>query len=117
MFDPTLPTCLRTDWSKEGMGYYLMQKTCGCNTIHPTCCDSGWQMTLAGSRFNSATESHYAPIEGEALAVAWALEQTKYFTQGCNSLMVATDHKPLVKVLGDKGLDSILNPRPFRLKQ
>ena len=117
MFDPNLPTCLRTDWSKEGMGYYLMQKTCACLTVHPACCADGWRMTLAGSRFNSATESRYAPIEGEALGVAWALEQTKFFTQGCDSLTVATDHKPLVKLLGDKGLDTISNPRLFRLKQ
>ena len=26
IFDPNLRTCVRTDWSKEGMGYYLSQK-------------------------------------------------------------------------------------------
>ena len=31
--------------------------------------------------------------------------------------MIATDHKPLVKVLGDRALDDIHNPRLFRLKQ
>ena len=56
-------------------------------------------------------------IEGEALAVAWGLEQTKYFTQGCDNLVVVTDHKPLVKVLGDRTLDEISNTRLFRLKQ
>ena len=30
IFDPNLHTCVRTDWSKEGMGYYLSQKACDC---------------------------------------------------------------------------------------
>ena len=57
------------------------------------------------------------PIEGEALAVAWGLEQSLYFTQGCDDLVVVTDHKPLVKILGDRTLDEINNSRIFRLKQ
>lgn len=51
------------------------------------------------------------------LAVAWSLEQTKYFTQGCDNLLVVTDHKPLTKLLGDRTLDEIYNTRLFRLKQ
>ena len=56
-------------------------------------------------------------MEGEALAVAWRLEQTRYFTQGCDNLIVVTDHKPLVKILGDRTLDEITNTRLFRIKQ
>ena len=62
-------------------------------------------------------ENRYAAIEGEALAVAWGLDQTKYFTQGSPNLVVATDHKPLVKIFGDRSLDEISNTRLFRLKQ
>ena len=51
------------------------------------------------------------------MGVAWGLEQTKYFTMGCNNLLVVTDHAPLVKLLGDRRLDEINNPRLFRLKQ
>ena len=51
------------------------------------------------------------------LAIAWALEQTKYFTLGCDNLLIVTDHKPLTKLFGDKTLDEISNPRLFRLKQ
>ena len=54
---------------------------------------------------------------GEALAIAYGLEQTRYFTQGCSNLLVVTDHKPLVKVFGDRTLDEITNTRLFRLKQ
>ena len=117
IFDITKPTCLRPDWSSRGIGYFLLQKSCACETDIPSCCQDGWTTTLAGSRFLSDTEKRYAAIEGEALAVAWGLEQTKYFTQGCSNLTVVTDHKPLVKIFGDRTLDEIANTRLFRLKQ
>ena len=117
IFDPNLPTCLRPDWSKSGIGYWLFQQHCSCPSGLPGCCPEGWLVTLAGSRFLSSAESRYAPIEGEALAVAWGLEQTRYFTQGCDDLRVVTDHKPLVKIFGDRTLDEITNTRLFRLKQ
>ena len=117
IFDLRRWTCLRPDWSKLGIGYFLSQKHCDCATTLPGCCDDGWKITLAGSRFLTPTEQRYAPIEGEALAVAWGLEQSRYFTQGCDDLVVVTDHKPLVKILGDRTLDEINNSRIFRLKQ
>ena len=117
IFDPTKQTCLRPDWSQRGIGYFLLQKHCQCASTTPECCTDGWKITLAGSRFLSPAEQRYAPVEGEALAVAWSLEQTKYFTQGCTKLIVVTDHKPLVKILGDRTLDEISNTRIFRLKQ
>ena len=49
--------------------------------------------------------------------MAWGLEQTRYFTQGCDNLVIVTDHKPLVKIFGDRTLDEITNSRLFRLKQ
>ena len=117
IFDIEKPTCLRTDWSTRGVGYFLLQKHCSCDSQLPDCCEGGWQTTLAGSRFLSDAEKRYAAIEGEALAVAWSLEQTKYFTQGCNNLLVVTDHKPLTKIFGDRTLDEITNTRLFRFKQ
>ena len=94
IFDITKITCLRPDWSNQGIGYFLSQKHCLCDTNLPGCCENGWKVTLAGSRFLHGAEQRYAAVEGEALAVAWGLEQTKYFTQGCDSLVVVTDHKP-----------------------
>ena len=117
IFDPHRLTCLCTDWSKKGVGYFLVQKHCNCQEVKPGCCVDGWRITLAGSRFLSSAEQNYAPIEGEALAIAWSLEQTKFFTMGCHQLVVATNHKPLTKLLGDRTLDEIPNPRRFRLKQ
>ena len=117
IYDMKKKTCLRPDWSKTGIGYFLSQKHCDCSTTSPDCCDEGWRITLAGSRFLKPAESRYAPVEGEALAIAWALEQTRYFTMGCNDLLIVTDHKPLVKLLGDRTLDEIDNPRLFSIKQ
>ena len=117
IFDMTKRTCLRPDWSNRGVGYFLLQQHCNCPSGIPDCCQGGWRVTLAGSRFLSSAEQRYAAVEGEALAVAWGLEQTKYFTQGCDKLVIVTDHKPLVKLLGDRTLDEISNTRLFRLKQ
>ena len=117
IFDLNKTTCLRTDWSCKGIGYFLLQKHCACPHITPECCPGGWKVTLAGSRFLNGSEVNYAAIDGEALAVAWGLEQTRYFTQGCKDLLVVMDHQPLVKVLGDKTLDEVSSSRLFRIKR
>ena len=117
IFDMQRRTCLRPDWSTRGIGYFLPQQHCSCSSGVPDCCPGGWRIALAGSRFLTSAEQRYAAIEGEALAVAWGLEQTRYFTQGCDNLVVITDHKPLVKIFGDRTLDEITNSRLFRLKQ
>ena len=110
-------TCLATDWSKAGIGFMLLQKECNCTDITPVCCSSGWSLVFAGSRFTSGAESRYSPVEGEALGVAWALEKSKHFTLGCPQLLIAVDHQPLLKVLGDRHLEDIPNPRLLNLKE
>ena len=70
-----------------------------------------------GSRFIRPVESRYAPIEGEALAVADALDKARYFVLECNTLVLAVDHKPLLKIFGDRSLDQISNPRLRNLKE
>lgn len=117
IFDKNRTTALSTDWSKAGVGYYLSQKHCHCDLKIPDCCLDGWRITLAGSRQLKSAESRYAPIEGEALALVWGLNQTKYFTIGCKDLTVITDHKPLVKVFGDREMDEIQNMRLFKLRE
>ena len=110
-------TCLMPDFCKTGIGFLLMQKRCQCEKISPYCCQDGWQITLAGSRFTRGAETRYAPVEGEALAVAWSLEATRHYTLGNSKLLVATDHKPLLKILGDRKLEEIDNPRLLKLKE
>ena len=43
------------------------------------------------------------------------MEQTKYFTHGCDNFVVVPDHKPLIKIFGDRTLNEITNTRLFRL--
>ena len=117
IFDVSKPTCLVTDWSKTGIGFWLLQKHCICDEIKPFCCPTGWHTTLVGSRFTQSNESHYAPIEGEALAVADGLKKSRFFVLGCSKLIVAVDHKPLLKIFGDRSLNDIENPRLLNLKE
>ena len=117
IFDKTRPTCLATDWSKTGNGFWLFQKHCSCTKVALFCCSLGWKITLVGSRFTHAAESRYAPIEGEALAVADALDKARYFVLGCMDLIIAVDLKPLLKIFGDRTLDDISNNRFRNLKE
>ena len=52
-------------------------------------------------------EQNYLAIEGEAFVIAWALEQSKYFTLGYEDMLVVTDHKPLVPIIYIKDLNPI----------
>ena len=70
-----------------------------------------------GSLFTHNAEVRYVPIEGEALAVVYALQQTRYYTQGGTDLIVATGHKPLLGVLNDRSLTDIANRRFVNLKE
>ena len=118
IFDIESTTCLAPDWSKEGMGFLLLQKYCSCaNDKVPTCCSEGWHLVFAGSRFCTPAESRYAPIEGEAAAIAWALHECRMFVAGCQDLIVTTDHQPLTGVFGDHDLSGITKPRLFKLKE
>jgi len=116
ILDKTKPMCLATDWSKQGIGYWLFQKHCSCPSNDLFCCKQGWKITLVGSRFTHAAESRYAPIEGEALAVADALDKARHFVLGCKNLTVAVDHQPLLKIFGDRSLNNISNTRLRNLK-
>ena len=87
IFDKSKPTCLATDWSKTGIGFWLFQKHCTCLGAKPFCCHSGWKVTLVGSRFTHPAESRYAPVEGEALAVVHALDKARFFVLGCPNLV------------------------------
>ena len=69
---------------------------------------------MVGSRFTHTAESRYTTVEGEALT---ALNKARYFVLGCRDLIVAVDHKPLLKLLDDRALDDIPNPRLRNLKE
>ena len=116
-FDVDRWTCLATDWSRQGIGFFLMQKYCKCENLHPSCCKGGWKLVLAGGRFTKPAESRYSPVEGELLGVVDALHKCRHFVLGCSKLIVAVDHKPLLGLLNDKSLADIQNPRLLMLKE
>ena len=117
-FEKDRVTCVSTDFSKKGLGYTLTQKHCSCPPPYSAVCGNGhWHLVLVGSRFTTSAESRYAPVEGEALAAVYGLNQCKYFVMGSPNLILATDHKPLTKILNDRSLETIENPRLLRLKE
>jgi hypothetical protein len=66
------------------------------------------------SRSLTETESRYAQIEKEALALTWACEKFSEYVLG-RHIQLETDHKPLVPILGQKRRDS-LPPRVLRFR-
>ena len=66
------------------------------------------------SRVLSEMETRYAQIEKEALALTWALERFAEYVLG-KKVILETDHKPLVPLLGNKSLD-LLPPRVLRFR-
>jgi len=51
------------------------------------------------------------------LAVVDGLHRARFFVLGCKELIVAVDHKPLLKIFGDRSLNDIENPRLRNLKE
>ncbi len=117
-YDLNKSTCLATDWSKHGLGFSLMQKHCRCSgPSNPNCGAGHWQLVFAGSKSTNAAQSRYCPIEGECLAAAYGLERCRMYTLGCPDLTLAVDHNPLTRILNNRNLDDIANPRLRRLKE
>ena len=100
------------------MGFLLLQKHCTCAIDRaPVCCPEGWRLVFAGSRFCTDAEQRYAPMEGEAADISWALEKCRMFILGCPNVIAVTDHEPLKGLFGDRDLSKIHNPRLFWLKE
>ena len=104
-FEVGRQTCLAMNWSKQGNGFYLMQKWCQFEKIHPSCCPEGWRLVLAGGGSLSLQSCG---------TVQW---RVRHFVLGCDKLMVAVDHKPLLGILNDKSLADIKNPKLLMLKE
>ena len=73
-----------------------------------------WQPVAYASRSMSETETRYAQIEKEALAITWACEKFSTYILG-KHISIDTDHKPLVPLLNNKHLDN-LPPRVLRFR-
>lgn len=103
-YDPKLPTVLSTDASNSGLGAALYQMQ-GDGSRRPV---------YYASRSLTETESRYATIEKEALAVVWACEKLDKYLCGMD-FSVETDHKPLVPLLSTTSLDKV-PPRILRMR-
>ena len=111
----TTKPALVTDWSKQGISFVILQKHCSCTgEVTPLCCKNGWKLASCNSRHLQPCESIYAPIEGEALAVSWALKKCKIFLLGCPKFYIFVN---LIKILGNKSLAEIDNTRLFNFKE
>ena len=103
LYDPETPTKISADASSHGLGAVLMQQS-----------ESTWKPVAYASHAMSDTERHYAQIEKEALATTWACENFSGYILG-KRILIETDHKPLVPLLGTKHLDD-LPPRVLRFR-
>ena len=104
-YDVTADTKVCADASSYGVGAVLLQKQ-----------GELWKPVAFASRSLSGTEQRYTQIEKEALALTWACERfSEYIIR--KEILLETDHKPLIPLLGNKSLDC-LPPRvlQFRLR-
>ena len=107
-FDPSRETALHTDASRlNGLGYILLQKDPGTDR---------WHLIECGSRFVTPTESRYAMVELELLAITWAVQKLRLYLLGLSHFTLVTDHRPLVGILDRQTLDAVDNGRLKRLK-
>ena len=94
---PTRQTCIQADWSVDGVSYSVLQKYCDCSTKLPVCCNEGWKLIIAASRFIKSSERNYSLSECEALTLSYSLHHLCLFPLGYPDLLVATKHKPLLE--------------------
>ena len=102
-YNPQANTKISADASSYGIGAVLLQQA-----------DKNWLPVAYASRAMSTTESRYAQIEKEALAITWACEKFSTYVLG-KKILLETDHKPLVPLMTYKHLDN-LPPRVLRFR-
>jgi hypothetical protein len=82
-YDPDLPLVIQCDASEKGIGCALLQKE---------------RPVAYSSRALTATETRYAQIEKEMLAIVFSLEKFNQYTYGRHTI-VHSDHKPLESIV------------------
>ncbi|CAG9088221.1 unnamed protein product [Plutella xylostella] len=97
LYDAAAPVLLSVDASSQALGAVLLQ---------------GGRPVEFASLTLTDTQSRYAQIEKELLAIVFALERFHQYVFGRGDVTVETDHKPL-EALFDKPLDAV----PTRLQR
>ena len=103
LYNTHAPTKISADASSYGIGAVLLQLV-----------NKQWCPIAYASRVMTNTETRYAQIEKEALAITWACEKFSQYILG-KSILLETDHKPLVPLMTYKHLDN-LPPRVLRFR-
>jgi hypothetical protein len=105
-YSPQYETKIRSDASKYGYGAVLLQRPSTNSEFKPV---------YYASKSLTPAESRYSVIEKEAGAIAWACSKFDKYILGMDNLLIETDQKPLVTLLGKKSLDD-LPPRIVRFR-
>ena len=103
LYNTEANTKISADTSAYGLGAVLLQQQ-----------HNDWRPVAFASRALNEAETRYAQIEKEALALTWAMEKLAEFIIG-KEIVLETDHKPLVPLLGKNSLD-LLPPRVLRFR-
>ena len=103
LYNTEANTKISADASAYGLEAVLLQQQ-----------HNNWRPVAFASRALNEAETRYAQIEKEALALTWAMEKFAEFIIG-KEIVLETDHKPLVPLLGKKSLD-LLPPRVLRFR-
>ena len=101
-YDPSWPTKVSTDSSKDGLGAVLLQ-------LH----GKNWKPVAYASRSLTDAETRYAQIEKECLGLVFGCQRFHHYVYGLKGVILETDHKPLL-ALAKKSLND-LSPRIQRL--
>lgn len=99
-FDAKLEVTIEADASKNGVGCVLLQ--------------AGRPIFYASKSLNSA-EINYSQTEKEFLAIVYACKRFHYFVYGMPTIIVHTDHKPLVSIM-EKDVCQIQSVRLQRMR-
>ncbi|XP_055910817.1 uncharacterized protein K02A2.6-like [Eupeodes corollae] len=98
-FDPDLPIIIQTDASQNGLGCCLLQE--------------GRPVSFA-SKSMTKTETSYAQIEKEFLAIVYGCQKFHDYIYG-RHITIHTDHKPLVSII-NRSLEKTYSVRLQRMK-
>ncbi|XP_052131371.1 uncharacterized protein K02A2.6-like [Frankliniella occidentalis] len=99
-FDCKKPIILQADASQFGLGCCLLQ---------------GRQPVVLASRRLTETETNYAQIEKEMLALVFAAEKFEKYIWGMPDVLFQTDHQPLVSIF-KKPIYTITNNRLKKMR-
>ena len=106
-FNPSLKSILMTDASRLfGIGFALLQPLPG----------DKWFLIHCGSASLTPTQTRYATIKLECLAIQWAVQKRSYYLRGLETFEAWTDPKPLVGIF-QKSICNLNNPQLMRMRE